>query len=106
MLTFGYPGDECCILYDHANFGGWAKKFCLDGQTDRAFDLHEFDANDDVESMNCGSRVKYELCDHDADEDCSDDEGSRGAGNVVVSDLEGSDNQAGTLFMHRYDSVE
>ena len=56
--------------------------------------------------MNCGYKVKYELCDHEADGDCSDDEGSRGAGNVVVSDLEGSGGQATSLLMHRYDSVE
>ena len=67
--------------------------------------MHDFDANDDVASMNCGYKVKYELCDDDADDECGYEEGSRGAGNVVVSDLaDGED--ANTLFLHRYDSVE
>ena len=56
--------------------------------------------------MNCGYKVKYELCDHNDGEDCSDDEGSRGAGNVVVSDLGGSGDQATSLHLHKYDSVE
>ena len=105
MLTYSYPDDECCILYDHPNFGGYAKKFCLEGQTDRVFNLRDYDADDDVSSLNCGYKVKFELCDHGEDSDCSDDEGHRGAGNVVVSDLEDGED-ANTLFLHRYDSVE
>ena len=106
MLTSSYPGHTCCTLYDHSNFGGWSKRFCLGLSQNAVFDLRDYGINDDVGSLSCGYKVKYELCDNDRGSFCGNDDGSKGAGNVVIWDLEASGESATTLFMHKYDSVE
>ena len=102
MLTYGYPGDTCCTVYEGNNFSGWAKTFCLDGQTSRIFDMHDFEANDSVDSINCGKKVRYELCDNGEGDYCGHEYGCRGAGNVAINELNSCGNKASTLFLYDY----
>ena len=65
MLTTSYPGDECCTTYSDPNYGGWSGTHCLDGQDYLYVDLTLFTTN--VESIRCGRRVSFELCDRTID---------------------------------------
>ena len=62
MLTFSYPGDECCSLYESDDYSGPSVTLCLGGATEKHFDMHDYDLNDAIDSFYCGKSVAYDMC--------------------------------------------
>ena len=61
-----YPGDLCCDIYSHKNYGGDKKRLCLSGDLSPA--IHELDNygwENEMNSWSCGKNVFAHFCNDD-----------------------------------------
>lgn len=103
--NYEYPGDSCCTFWDDQGFSGDSLTLCMtdSSSTDwEIFDLHDYDFNDKQASWWCGKSVAYDMCNNFEDDDCNNDHGNMGAGNIRTSDC-GHDDDLTTLKMKFYD---
>ena len=85
----GYPGDNCCYLYEHISYGGDRVKVCHeDEKTDFYLsDLEDGDWNERVSSYYCGKNVWYNMC--NTRSLCDYGNRNSGAGHHKNSDMNG-----------------
>lgn len=80
-LGLDLPGDNCCNLYQHNNYGGVVSKHCI--SADEQMYVHDFTGEWFDNAMNswaCGKNVAYMFCDYGPNDDCYNYHGLSGAG--------------------------
>jgi len=77
-----YPGDECCFLYEHPNYGGSKLHTCVDRNSIpwTYFYMPDYNFHDKMSSWWCGKNVAWFMC-TGTHGDCDGTHGSSGAGN-------------------------
>ena len=81
ILTYSYPGDHCCTVYEAANYGMRALRLCYPLQ-DPYMSHYGFD--NIISSWYCGKNVMIRLCENLENPGCGADySGSDGAGNIA-----------------------
>ena len=62
--NFEYPGNNCCILFNKAEFKGDSMTFCLDNAwlDSDIFNMKDYDFNDAMTSWHCGKDIAYDFC--------------------------------------------
>jgi hypothetical protein len=99
-----YPGDNCCRLYSHINFGGSSKAFCHSGSKTKIHLNHVSGWNDVAGSWNCGKNVKYDFYNYDTNYS-GWYYSIGGAGHTANSNLDSWDDYISTLVLEPYDAM-
>jgi hypothetical protein len=101
--TLGYPGDECCTLYQDDDFWVPMGRFCLNGDYN-VIDMVPWGFNDRTSSYWCGKNVWYKFCYDGPGTECRWDHGESGAGHTR-NPIMGHQDRLTTLYLYRYDAA-
>jgi len=84
LSGFSIPNDDCCKIFEHSNYDGVAKEFCLGDETYKYFHMKDerIDFNDRMSSYICGKHVSARFCKHNKDDNCTNGNGYSAAGNT------------------------
>ena len=87
LTGFSIPDDDCCKLFEHTNYDGVEKQFCLGDETKKYFNMKEVSFNDKMSSYICGKHVSANFCKNNENDNCTNGNGYSAAGNTRSTEI-------------------